>query len=150
MITDATRVPSTVTDQSLRTAYEATEYWVDDAPGGRFHVRIRERSPALDRLLVDTGLDEWVYIMACNPRSRRLSNEDNARRMNELERQLRLLPCVIYRGRGVGTDGNWPPEPSLLVLGLGEDQGLEVAGTFGQAAIVAGRIGEPARLVWAI
>jgi hypothetical protein len=137
-----------VSDQSLRAAYESTEYRVDDAARGPFPVRIGERSLALERLLVDSGFDDWVYITACNPGSRRMSDEENVSRMQELELRLRLLPGVIYHGQGVGTVGDWPPEPSLLVLGLREDQGLELARAFGQSAIVAGRRGEPAKLVW--
>jgi hypothetical protein len=135
---------------SLRTAYESTEFWVDDAPSGQFYLRCGERSPTLDRLLTDAGLNDWIYITACNPGSRRLSDDENASRMQQLEAQLQALPCVIYHGRGVGTVGDWPPEPSLLVLRLGEREGLEIARTFGQNAIVAGTRDEPARLAWAL
>jgi hypothetical protein len=139
---------SAKTKKSLLAAYKATNYWVDDAPCGPFHFRIGEQCPALDRLLSETGFNEWVYITACNPGSRHLPDAENASRMFELESRLRTLPCVICHGRGVGTIGDWPPEPSLLVLGLSEDQGLELGRSFGQAAIVVGRRGEPARLLW--
>src|SRR4029077_14063585 len=135
--------------ESLRTAYEATDYWVDDAPGGAFHFRIGERSAQIDGLLAEIGFGDWVYITACNPMSRPLSDEANAGRMIQLETRLRALPCVAYHGRGVGTIGKWPPEPSLLALGLREDQGLELGREFSQAAIVVGSRGEQARLVWA-
>ncbi|HEY2250326.1 MAG TPA: DUF3293 domain-containing protein [Planctomycetaceae bacterium] len=139
---------SAKTRESLLAAYKATNYCVDDATSGPFHFRIGECCPALDRLLSETGFNDWVYITACNPGSRRLSDAENARRMDELEARLHALPCVIYHGRGVGTIGDWPPEPSLLVQGLSENQGLDLGRSFGQAAIVAGRRGEPARLVW--
>ncbi len=135
-------------NESLRASYEATNYWVDDAPGGPFHFRIGEHSPAIDRRLAEAGLDDWVYITACNPMSRPLPAEANASRMVDLKTRLRAFPCTIYHGRGVGTVGDWPPEPSLLVLGLTEDQGRALGLAFEQAAIVVGRHGEPARLVW--
>ncbi len=135
-------------NDSLRLVYETTDYWVDDAPGGAFRFRIGEQAAAIDRLLAETGVNDWVYITACNPMSRPLSDEANGHRMLELETRLRAFPCVVYHGRDVGSIGNWPSEPSLLVLGLREDQGLEVGLAFGQAAIVVGRRGEPARLVW--
>ena len=133
---------------SLRGAYESTDYCVDDAPGGAFKIRCGERSPQVDHLLADAGLDDWVYITACNPGSHQLSDAENGRRMIALEARLQALPCVAYRGRGVGTAGDWPPEPSLLVLGLDEAQGLALGQEFGQVAIVVGRRGDKARLAW--
>jgi Protein of unknown function (DUF3293) len=135
--------------ESLPGAYEATDFWVDDAPAGPFSIRCGERSPTLDRLLSDAGLEDWAYITACNPGSRPLTDEENASHMRKLETQLQALGCTIYHGRGVGKGGDWPPEPSLLVLGLGEEEGLEFARTFGQNAIVVGTRGERARLAWA-
>ena len=132
---------------NLRIAYEATEYWVDDAPSGPFYLRCGERSPKLDDLLAGAGLGGWVYITASNPGSCQLSDEENMGRMQRLEVQLRALNCVIYHGRGGGTAGNWPAEPSFLALGLGEEEGLEIGRTFGQNAIVVGTRGEPAQLV---
>ena len=134
--------------QLLKTVYEATEYWVDDAPGGAFSIHCGKRSPEIDCVLAAMGLCHWIYITACNPGSQLMSDAENARRTRDLEAKLRPLPCVIYQGRGVGAVGDWPPEPSLLVLGLEAWQGLEIAREFGQAAIIVGRCGEPARLVW--
>jgi hypothetical protein len=134
--------------EALRRLYESTEYWVDDAPDGAFSIRCFEKNAALDRLLAVAGRDDWIYITACNPGSRQLPDEENARRMAELEMRLRLLPCVLYRGRGVGALETWPPEPSFLVLGLDERQGLELGNALGQAAIVVGRRGEASRLAW--
>ena len=102
-------------DRELAAAYEATEFWVEDVPGGRFCVRCGEGSPDLDRLLADHHLSEWAYVTACNPGSERLSDEENAQRMRDLERLVQGPPCVIFHGSGVGTRGDWPPEPSLLV-----------------------------------
>jgi hypothetical protein len=135
-------------DDSLLTAYETTDYWVDDAPCDPFCLRCGQQCPTLDRLLADAGLNGWIYITACNPASCQFSNDENVSRMQKLEAQLRALPCVIYHGRGVGTIGGWPPEPSLLVLGIREDEGLNIASMFGQYAIVIGHRGEPARLAW--
>lgn len=137
-----------LTRLSLRGVYEATDFWVDDAPDGAFKIRCGELSPAVDRLLTESGLNDWTYITACNPRSQQLSDEENQRRMHDLEGRLNALPCSLYHGRGVGTFGAWPPEPSLLALGLSEDQALALGKEFEQAAIVVGRRGEVARLAW--
>jgi hypothetical protein len=135
-------------DRELAAAYEATNFWVEDAPDGHFCLRCGERSPDLDRLLAAHQLSEWAYVTACNPGSEPLSDGENARRTHELGEWLRGLRLVIFHGKGVGTRGDWPAEPSLLVLGLGEAKAREVGAAFGQKAIVVGRLGEPARLAW--
>ena len=81
--------------------------------------------------------------------SDRFSDEENARRMGELEAVCLFAGWPHYRGSGVGRDGAWPPEPSYLIVGVGEAEAVEVARHFGQNAIVVGHLGEPARLVWA-
>ena len=54
----------------------------------------------------------------------------------------------FYHGEGKGDDGAWPAEPSLLILGVGEDEAAALARRFGQAAFVYGDRGAAARLVW--
>ena len=54
----------------------------------------------------------------------------------------------FFHGWGVGTRGDWPPEPSLLVLGIDEEQARKVGAEFGQNAIVVGRTGAVAELTW--
>ena len=137
-----------MTDTQLSDAYESTDFWVDDVPGGPFSFRCGERCERLERLLLRHDLRDWVFITACNPGSRRLSPEKNDCRTRALEAQLPGRPCVIYRGRGVGTVGEWPPEASFLVLGIDHAAGLRLGEEFGQNAIVVGSCGEPARLAW--
>jgi hypothetical protein len=136
-----------VSKESLRHAYEATDFRVEDAPDGPFSLRVGEPSSTIDRLLTATGVNHWTYITACNPGSQLLSDAENARRMQELGGRVRELGFTTYHGKGVGTIGNWPPEPSLLVLGIDEPQAVALARQFGQAAILIGRLGEPARLL---
>lgn len=133
--------PMSSSRDELEAAYRATDYRVDDAPGGPFVIRIDERSDQV------AGVG-WAFVTACNPRSVCLSDEENARRTADLEAAVRERGWTFYRGHGVGRDGTWSPEPSLLVVGIAEADALGLAKRFGQNAIVAGRAGEPARLVW--
>jgi hypothetical protein len=135
-------------DDELAAAYEATEFWVEDAPGGRFRICCDEGCPELDRLLADQGLAEWAYVTACNPGSELLAEDENDLRMRDLGQRLSGHACVTFRGSGVGTRGDWPPEPSLLVLGIDEASARKLGAEFGQKAMVVGRRGEPARLAW--
>jgi hypothetical protein len=127
-------------DGSLDAAYRATDYCVDDAPGGPFVIRIGAECARLS--------GEWAFVTACNPRSARLSDDENARRMTELESIVRSGEWTYYHGRGVGRDGSWPAEPSLLILGIQWGEAVELGKRFGQNAIVVGRAGEAARLAW--
>jgi hypothetical protein len=135
-------------DPAIEAAYRATDYRVDDNPFGPFVIRVGEPSAGADRLLAVHGQTTWAFITACNPGSERLPDEQNVRQMANLEAELREGSWPHYAGTGVGRDGTWPPEPSFLVLAISEAEALNLARQFGQNAIVAGRTGEPARLVW--
>ena len=123
----------------LDAAYRATDYWVDDFPGGPFAIRIDEPCRELADL-------QWAFVTACNPLSQRFPDDANAARMANLENAVRGR-WSYYRGRGVGRDEQWS-EPSLLIVGINEADAVELARRFGQNAIVAGRPRVPARLVW--
>jgi Protein of unknown function (DUF3293) len=126
-------------------AYRKTRYEVQ-TPGGKVVLRHGERSPELDRLL-DAPFPGWAFITAWNPGSNpRLSIDENRRRQQELE--AALSPRYrTFPGKGVGDDGRWPPEESVLVLGISRDEALRFGRQFGQLAILAGSRGEPAEVV---
>lgn len=132
----------------LGAAYAATSYRVDAGPRGRFAIRIGEPSPGLDALLAAAGVETWAFVTAANPGSVRLADADNAARMARLLEAVRGRRLVHYPGTGTGDDRTWPAEPSLLVLGLDTAEAVALARRFGQVAIVAGRRGGVAGLVW--
>jgi Protein of unknown function (DUF3293) len=124
----------------LAAAYRTTDYWVDDAAGGPFVIRIGEVCAEVN--------GNWAFVTAWNPRSQPVSAEENTRRMAELEAFVRSGGWTFYHGRGVGRDGTWPPEPSLLIIGIQWRDAVELGKRFGQNAVVVGRTGEAARLEW--
>src|SRR5262245_40006870 len=132
-------------DEALRAAYETTEYRVTDSPVGPLAIRIGEVSDALDRLLALSGATGWAYVTACNPRSVVVPDDENRLRSEALRQ--RLARFTTYRGEGVGP-GRHPPEASFLVLGIEEAEAEDVGAEFGQNAVVVGRPGAPARLLW--
>jgi hypothetical protein len=101
----------------------------------------------LEELLLEEVAVEWAFVTACNPRSVPLADEENLTRMNALREMLVARGLRFYSGVAVASDGNWR-ESSFLVLDLSEGDALRLAKRFGQNAFVAGRIAEPARLVW--
>jgi len=136
-------------DPSLEAAYRNTDYWVDDAPGEPFAIRVDENNLDLDVLLTELGEFHWAFVTACNPKSLWLSDEENAERMRELEMAVERRGLRCFHGHGQGRDDNWPAEPSLLLVGESAiPEAIELASEFEQNAIVVGQLGEPARLVW--
>ncbi len=124
--------------------YRATRY---DAhlPQGVISLRDGEPAPALDALLRPDA-PSWAFITAWNPGSRQLSRPENERRQKALVRELtgryRLFP-----GAGIGDDGNWPPELSVLALGISETDAIARGRAWGQFAILVGSRGTRARIV---
>jgi hypothetical protein len=77
----------------------------------------------------------------------RQTPEENQRRHEQLNAEIARRGLIYFAGRGIGSEGNWPPEESLLVLGISEQEAIKLGRDFGQNAVVCGRRGEPARLL---
>ncbi len=131
----------------LARAYLSTTYRVD-APAGPIELRIGQASGALDRLLRQRGVRTWAFVTACNPYSLRLPDWRNLVRQRRLRTLCRQLGFSALPGAGVGDVPGWPPEPSLLVLGIARARARRLARLFAQNAIVAGRRGRVPELVW--
>ena len=134
-------VPDTLLEAYRKTAFNA------DTPKGRLSLRVGQRCLELDDLLTDHGVSTWAYVTAVNPGSMRLPDEENAARQRELDGVVASLGITSYSGEGVADDGRWPPEPSLLILGIGRNDAVRLAQQYGQLALVYGELGREAELV---
>ena len=134
-------MPTSRATPEIEAAYLAASYRV----GGKLVLRVGEPSRVLDHLLANRGLDEWAYLTAHNPRSRQLTQEENAARQREL--LARLAGRRLLLGHAEAPDGAWR-EASVLVLGMARDEALALARSFEQNAFLAGRRGGVAELVW--
>lgn len=130
---------------ALLAAYRRTRFCADTAQG-RLVIRVGETCPELDGLLRATGCARWAYITAFNPGSVRRSDDQNYAR-RELEDTVRRLGHPMFPGEGIGDDGVWPPEPSILVLGIEREAAVQLGRRFGQRAIVCGELHRVATLV---
>jgi hypothetical protein len=136
-----------VSSALLAAAYLSTTYRVD-GPKGPVPLRVGRGSRALDRLLQRRGRRTWAFVTACNPRSRRLPGWRNLARQRRLRALVEQLRHPFLPGAGVGDDSAWPPEASLLIMGISRARACRLARSFGQNAIVVGRRARAAELAW--
>lgn len=128
--------------KDLINAYSNTSYNIFTP---EIKITIGQRSAELDGLVERHRCTEWAFITAWNPFSRILSTEENNKREKQLREEVRQYPH--FEGEGVGTDPEWKPERSLLILGISEKDALRLGEKFQQNAIVVGGLREVARLV---
>lgn len=121
-------------DEALIAAYRNTEYRVFSVPDVVFF--IDRPCLALRDLFDEHAASSACFVTAYNPFSQLIYTRENE------ERQLKLISIVEESGwpwvRGEGSDptGQWPPEPSILVLQLNADEAETLGARFGQNAIV--------------
>ncbi len=130
---------------SLKTAYYNTLYRVYDPP---LTIKIGQHHPALDRLLEKHHRQTWAYLTACNPGSQLLLPQVNAQRQAQLLADLEKTDFLTFPGTGEGLEASWPPEASLLLLGISFEVASKIGRTYGQLAFLYGEKGGPALLVW--
>ena len=111
-------------------------------------IRIGELCPALDQLLEENAAASWAFLTAWNPYSQQLADEENTARQNLLIEELNSRGMTYFHGAGEDPNGEWPPEESVLIFGIELDEAIALAKRFEQNAIVFGRLGEAARLIW--
>ncbi len=89
-----------------------------------------------------TAVADWIgeanaaYLTACNPHSKPLADDLNARRMNDLRTKLREHGCRFIEGAGVVLGEAWS-EPSVLVAALPLALLDGLAREFGQNAVLS-------------
>jgi hypothetical protein len=110
----------------LRTTYKAG-----------FEVRIGDASP----LPVP-----WAFITAYNPRSHKLTGQENIARAKALE--AAAGPWTFRAATGVPDDPEIKPEEGIVIEGIPRDEAVSLARRFDQNAIVYAEPGGNAELVW--
>jgi len=133
--------------EELNKAYLDTNY-VADCEGTRVLIRIGEIPESLDPILNLKNQDYWTFITAYNPYSQELTEKENKARQAALKARLSENNWIHFDGYGEAPNGEWPPEPSLLVLGIARTDAINLATEFQQNAIVCGRKKAIAELVW--
>src|SRR5688500_12902076 len=135
-------------DPKLDELYRATTYRVFLPVGPPIDLRVGERSAELDLLLTKHNVSTWTFITACNPGSRPLPETENDARHTKLLRTVKNFGWRYLQGVGIPARADWQPETSVLVLGVSAEEAVAVARDFEQNAILAGRRGGEAELVY--
>jgi hypothetical protein len=133
-------------DPELIAAYVRTEYRVEDS-GFSFTMHVDEPSAPLRACHAAFAVHCSAFITAWNPRSEAVPRSVNEAAMSRLERELESLHLRWLRGEGVDPVGEWPGEPSVLVLGLDQVAAITLGRTFEQNAVVCAAADGIARLV---
>lgn len=120
----------------LAAAYRAALYEVDAGAGAAIAFQVGRPCPALGAVLRAHGVGCAALLTACNPRSRRHTDAENARTTRALVAAVAAVGKAWLPGRGRDPRGAWPEEPGLFVLGLGEDAARALARRFDQFAFV--------------
>ena len=125
---------------SWEAAFRQTTYRAF-TPEGSIDIRIGETP-------VDLPVERWAFITAFNPLPQQLTDVQNQARHQELVGVLEEAGLSFYPGEGRGDSGSWPPERSVLILGISRQDALTLAVRFGQVAFVYGESSSPSELVW--
>ena len=126
----------------LIAAYKNTRYHVFNTG---ITICIDENNVLLDELLRKQDAKSWAYITAYNPFSQTFTDEANDARHRLLLQSVAAFSS--FEGEGKGADESWPPEKSLLILGISKEQAIAIGNEYEQNAIVYGEAGQAAQLL---
>lgn len=129
----------------LIVAYLGAEYAVFGEP--ELVLRIGEPSAALDELLEAEGADSAAYVTAANPHGRLAGTTENVLASTALLEAQREAGYACYAGEGRDPQGEWPPEPSVLVVGIARAEAEVLGRSYDQNAIVFAEKGKAPELV---
>ena len=132
-------------DRDLVEAYRRADYAVFGEP--ELVLRIGESNEALDALLDEQGVGTAVFVTAANPRGRAAGKTENVLATTALLQAQREAGYACYEGEGRDPQGEWPAEPSVLVVGIPRAEAEVLGRSYEQNAIVFVERGRAPELV---
>jgi hypothetical protein len=124
----------TAIDKDTIKAYHETHYRVEG--GTPMTLLVGAPNASLAALHEAAGVESSTFISACNPFSKQFDVAANAQRQEDLAHELTQLGVRFIDGIGQHPSGEWPGEPSFLVLGLSLDAAKELGARYEQNAII--------------
>lgn len=131
----------------LAEMYRLAVYVVEDGDV-RFVIRLGRENHELDAHLAEHSLGSWAFLTAYNPNSTPTPENINLEAQARLAEQLTQAGHRYLRGYGTSESGDWPPEASFFVEDISLDDAVELGREYCQSAILWGRRGAAAELVW--
>jgi hypothetical protein len=125
----------TAISHELIAAYRATDYRVR-LPGSVITLRVDQYSEPLARLHDERDVRSSAFITAYNPYSRQASQQENTIAQQALLFELAARGFSRMEGEGAAPTGDWPPEPSVLVIGATFQAAQQLALQFRQNAFL--------------
>lgn len=119
----------------LIASYRAADYQAGAGSAAAL-LHIDQHSESLSQLLAAAGQQCAVFITAYNPCSQPQSLTANQAAHAYLRDELKYLTDQIIEGTSSDPAGTWPPEQSLLALGVELDKSKALGRKFGQNAVV--------------
>lgn len=136
-------------DQRLVLAYLRTTYRCLPPYGGKvFNLRVGQYNDLFDLWLAEEQVRHFAFLTAWNPGSTPLPADENERRNQALEKDLRRRARQVLPGVGIGDDKNYPPEAGFFALNISATEAVALGRAFGQNALVFGQAGGPPELWW--
>ena len=124
---------SAIPPETIR-AYMSTDFCVDgDAP---FVMRIGEPCEDLAPIYAASDYASCAFISACNPLGAPADDTLNEARQAAFARMLEARGLPYLSGAGRDPRGEYPAEPSFLVLGTGLEESKAIGRELHQNAIV--------------
>ena len=124
---------SAIPPETIR-AYMSTDFCVDgEAP---FVMRIGEACEALAPIYAAGNHASCAFISACNPLGAAAGDALNQARQAAFARMLGARGLPYLCGAGRDPHGEYPAEPSFLVLGTGLEESKAIGRELHQNAIV--------------
>lgn len=121
-------------NSELIQAFSETDYIVHHEPP--FTMNIGKPSLDLKKLMAERNALGAAFITAWNPFSQKLSDQENAKRQQELKDKLKQRGLMFIDGIGQHPGNGWPGEPSVLILDLNREAAKALAGHYEQHAFV--------------
>lgn len=133
----------------LQQAYENALYRVFDPAGALIHtLRVGRRDAWLQQAYLAHQSTSACYLTACNPLGQRLSDAENAQRMQQLRTALQRQGWRFESGQGQDPAALWPGEDSLLIWDMDEATAMAWGRQWQQNALLFCGADAVPRLLW--
>ena len=129
----------------LLAAYTNALYVVFGAPD--LVIRIGEPNEVLDAVMDEEGVDTAAFLTAANPGGELQEKRANELSCAALHQALADAGYACFLGEGRDPEGDWPPEPSVLAVGISRREAAVIGRSYEQNAIVFIERGKAPELV---